>query len=123
MRAGFASVATGVVVGAFLAAYAQAAPTAKLSPNDIQATFFNGQPFTASTPSNLRFKMTFTPDGKMKREPIGGGSRGEGTWKLSKDGFCTTWKGSKDNCFTVVNAGTNQWSVLRGSTVMATWSK
>ena len=106
-----------------LAAPALAAPAAKLSPTDIQATFFNGQPFTASTPSNLKFKMIFTADGKMKRQPIGGGSKGEGTWKLSKDGFCSTWKGSKDNCFTVVSAGDNQWSVLKGSTIMATWSK
>ncbi len=45
--------------------------------------------------------MTFTADGKMKRQPIGSGNKGEGTWKLSKDGFCSTWKGAKDNCFTV----------------------
>lgn len=123
MRAGFASLVAGGVLGVLLAGPALAAPAAKLSPADIQATFFNGQPFTASTPSNLKFKMIFTADGKMKRQPIGGGSNGEGTWKLSKDGFCSTWKGSKDNCFTVVNAGDNQWSVLKGSTIMATWSK
>ena len=123
MRAGFAGLVAGGVLGVLLAAPALAAPAAKLSPTDIQATFFNGQPFTASTPSNLKFKMIFTADGKMKRQPIGGGSRGEGTWKLSKDGFCSTWKGSKDNCFTVVSAGDNQWSVLKGSTIMATWSK
>jgi ABC-type sugar transport system substrate-binding protein len=123
MRAGFASLVAGSVLGALLAAPALAAPAAKLSPTDIQATFFNGQPFTASTPSNLKFKMIFTADGKMKRQPIGGGSKGEGTRKLSKDGFCSTWKGSKDNCFTVVSAGDNQWSVLKGSTIMATWSK
>lgn len=123
MRAGFAGLVAGVVLGVLLAAPALAAPAAKLSPTDIQSTFFNGQAFTASTPSNLKFKMIFTADGKMKRQPIGGGSKGEGTWKLSKDGFCSTWKGSKDNCFTVVSAGDNQWSVLKGSTIMATWSK
>jgi hypothetical protein len=123
MRAGFAGLVAGGVLGVLLAAPALAAPAAKLSPTDIQATFFNGQAFTASTPSNLKFKMIFTADGKMKRQPIGGGSKGEGTWKLSKDGFCSTWKGSKDNCFTVVSAGDNQWSVLKGSTIMATWSK
>jgi hypothetical protein len=123
MRADSASVAAGGVLAVFLAASAFAAPVVKLSPGDVQATFFNGQTFTASTPSNLKFKMTFTADGKMKREPVGGGSKGEGTWKLSKDGFCTAWKGAKDNCFTVVSAGANQWSVLRGSTIMATWSK
>jgi hypothetical protein len=123
MRADIASVVTASALGVLLTASAFAAPAAKLSPSDIQATFFNGQPFTASTPSNLKFKMTFTPDGKMKRVPIGTGSRGEGTWKLSKEGFCTMWKGSKDRCFTVVSAGDNKWSVLQGSTIMATWSK
>ena len=100
-----------------------AAQVAKLSPTDIQSTFFNGQPFTAATPSNLKFKMTFTADGKMKRTPVGAGSKGEGTWQLSKDGFCTTWGGSKPSCFTIVAAGDNKWSVLKGSTMLATWSK
>jgi hypothetical protein len=96
----------------------------KLAPSDIQSTFFNGQPFTASTPSNLKFKMTFTADGKMKRQPVGTGAKGEGTWKLSKDGFCTTWNGSTlSNCFTVVSAGDNKWSVLKGSTTLAVWTK
>jgi hypothetical protein len=127
MRAVIARVLTGTTIGivfaAWFTAWAFAASPAKLSPNDIQTTFFNGQPFTAQTPSNLKFKMTFTADGNMKRVPFGKGSRGEGTWKLSKEGFCTTWKGSKDRCFTVVSAGNNKWSVLQGSTIMATWSK
>jgi len=124
MRAALAGVVTGCLLGALLAGVAIAAPPGKLSPNDIQATFFNGRPFTAATPSNLKFKMIFTADGKMKREPIGGGgARGEGTWTLSKDGFCTAWKGGKEGCFTVVSAGDNKWSVLKGSTIMATWSK
>jgi hypothetical protein len=96
----------------------------KLAPSDIQSTFFNGQPFTASTMTNLKFKMTFTADGKMKRQPIGTGAKGEGTWKLSKDGFCTTWSGSTlSNCFTLVNTGDNKWSVLKGSTTLAVWTK
>ena len=123
MRAVATGVVTGIVFVTLLTGVASAAPPAKLSPNDIQATFFNGRPFTAATPSNLKFKMTFTADGKMKREPIGGGARGEGTWALSKDGFCTTWKGAKESCFTVVAVGDNKWTVLRGSTIMATWSK
>jgi hypothetical protein len=100
-----------------------AAPPSKLSPSAIQTAFFNGQPFTAATPSNLRFKMTFTADGKMKREPLGNGYKGDGTWKLSKDGFCTAWKGAHETCFTVVNVGDNKWSVLKGATIMATWTK
>jgi hypothetical protein len=115
---------SAVLVTSAVAAPAPAKPAAsKLSPTDIQSTFFDGKPFTATTPSNLKFKMTFMADGKMKRQPVGTGSRGEGTWKLSKDGFCTSWKGGKDSCFTVVSAGDNKWSVLKGSTIMATWSK
>jgi len=117
------ALSTALAISA-VAAPAPAKPAAtKLSPADIQSTFFDGKPFTATTPSNLKFKMTFTADGKMKRQPIGTGSRGEGTWKLSKDGFCTMWKGGREGCFTVVGAGDNKWSVLKGSTIMATWSK
>jgi hypothetical protein len=117
-------------LGVALTTAAVAAPPAakppasvKLAPADIQSTFFDGKPFTATTPSSLKFKMTFTADGKMKRQPIGTGNRGEGTWKLSEKGFCTSWKGGKDSCFTVAAAGDNKWSVLKGSTIMATWSK
>jgi len=124
MDARIASVIGGAALLFLAAPLFTAAAAAKLAPKDIQTTFFNGQPFTAATNSNVKFKMTFTADGKMSRVPAGGGgAKSEGTWTLSKDGFCTTWKGAGANCFTVVNAGTNKWSVLKGSTIMATWSK
>jgi hypothetical protein len=118
---------TSALVSSALVTSALAAPPAtKLAPEAIQSTFFTGQPFTAATNSNVKFKMTFMADGKMTRAPAsggGGGARGEGIWKLSKDGFCTTWKNAGANCFVVVSAGDNKWSVLKGSTIMATWSK
>jgi len=118
------SLIAAVVSAAVLVTSLAAAPAAKLSPEEIKATFFNGQPFTAATTSNVKFKMTFSADGKMKREPVGGGgAKGEGTWKLSKDGFCTMWKGAVGNCYTVAGSGDNKWSVLKGSTIMAVWSK
>jgi hypothetical protein len=96
----------------------------KLAPKDIQATFFNGQPFTASTTSKVKFQMVFTPDGKATRAPAGkGGVKGEGTWKLSDNGFCTTWSGNKPNCYTLVDAGNNKWSVMKGTALLAIWSK
>ncbi len=102
-----------------------AAPSAApLSPSDIQTTFFTGTPFTASASANLKYKMVFAADGKMTREPIGtGGSKAEGTWKLSKQGFCSTWKGSKASCFRVLPAGDNKWSIVKGTSKVATWSK
>ena len=104
MRAHIASVVTSIALVVILVAPALAAPGAKLAPDDIQTTFFNGQPFVAATTSNVKFKMTFSADGKMKREPASG-------------------NGAKANCFTIVSAGESKWSVLKGSTIMATWSK
>ena len=119
-----AGTALSAALTSAVAAPAPAKPAAtKLAPADIQNTFFDGKPFTATTPSNLKFKMTFTADGKMKRQPIGTGSRGEGTWKLSKEGFCTQWKGSASNCYTIVNVDKNKWSVVKGAATVAVWSK
>ena len=123
-RVGTASAITSFAAAAIFATSLAAAPAAKLTPEQVQSTFFNGQPFTASTNSNVKFKMTFSADGKMKREPSSGnGYKGEGTWKLSKDGFCTTWTGAALKCFTIVSSGDNKWSVMKGSTMIATWSK
>jgi len=96
----------------------------RMAPSDIQATFFNGKSFTASTTSGTQFKMTFTPDGKMNRQPSGKvGKKSSGTWKLDESGFCTTWKGAGTNCYTVVPSGKNKWSIQKGSTAVAVWSK
>jgi hypothetical protein len=112
------------VAGVAVVAAIAPALAAVMAPAEIQATFFNGQPFTSSTPSNVKFKMVFSADGKMTREPLAAsGAKGEGTWKLTKEGFCTTWKGAKANCFRVLTAGDNKWSVMKGTTVVATWSK
>ena len=124
MRARIAGFAVAGVVAAFTVGPVFGAPPVKLSPSDIQTALFNGQPFTAATPSaGAKFRMTFFPDGKIKRQPIGSGKKAEGTWKLSNDGFCRTWKGGKEECFTVAPAGARKWSVMKGSTVLATWSK
>ena len=96
----------------------------KLTPAEIQSTFFSGEPFTAATPSGVKFKMTFSADGKAKRVPAGkGGAKSDGDWKLDDAGYCTTWKGGKPNCFTVVPNGQNKWSVMKGAAVIAVWSK
>jgi hypothetical protein len=112
-----------ILAGAVVVTATQWVSAAALAPADIQTTFFNGQPFTAAT-TNIKYKMVFTADGKMTREPIGsGGAKNEGTWKPSKEGFCTTWKGSKANCYRIESAGENKWSVKKGASVVATWSK
>jgi hypothetical protein len=118
------AVTMGLATCALLAGAVTGFAATRLAPNEIQASFFNGQEFTAATTSNIKFKMVFTPDGKVTREPVGkSGIKGEGTWKLSKDGFCTTWKGSKPNCYSLVSTGENKWSVMKGTAAMGTWQK
>ncbi len=119
MRLLTASLAAGLLLGATeLSRAGDLVP-----PKEIQATFFNGQPFTASTPANIKYTMTATPDGKITREPVGkSGVKGDGTWKLSRDGFCTAWKGSKSNCFRLIT-GDKKWSVMSGTTAVAYWTK
>jgi hypothetical protein len=120
MRAAIMAVAAGVLVAGVASGFA----AERMKPDDIKATFFTGQPFTASTPSSVKFTMVFMADGNVTRTPVGkSGAKGEGTWKLNRDGYCTTWKGSKASCFTVIPSGENKWSVMQGTTIKASWSK
>jgi hypothetical protein len=117
-------VAAGVVTAAVVMGGATALAVERLKPEEIKATFFTGQPFTASTPANVKYTMVFTTDGNVTRTPVGkSGAKGEGTWKLSRDGYCTTWKGNKSTCFTVIPSGDNKWSVMQGASIKASWSK
>ena len=114
---------TGICCAALALAGGATAAT-KLTSAEVKATFFDGQPFTASTPSGVKFKMVFTSDGKVSRAPIGkAGAKGEGTWKLDQEGFCTSWKGQVPNCFIVLASGTNKWSIMKSSSLVAVWSK
>ena len=116
MRATLAVAATVLIAGAAFAAQS--------SRQEIKSEFFDGKPFTAATTSGTKFKMTFTTDGKVVREPQDkAGQKGEGSWKLSKDGFCTTWQGNTATCYTLVNVEKNKWSVVKGATTVAVWSK
>jgi hypothetical protein len=99
-----------------------------MAPADIRTTFFNGQPFTATSPSGTKFTMIFTPDGKMTREPLEqSGTKSAGKWKMNAKGFCTAWGHAAPTCFTVVPSGENKWIVQKTATTIATtvavWSK
>ena len=110
---------TAAVVAVLLVA-STAFAAEPMAPGDIRATFFNGQPFTASTPSGAtQFKMTFTPDGPLAQS----GYKNNGTWKLDAKGFCTTWQHAKRTCFTVIPYDDNKWSVQKGANEVATWTK
>ncbi len=101
-----------------------------LSGEAIKALFFNGKPFVATSTTRQRFTMVFTPDGKATREPLS--KTGEttekvqGTWKIVKEGFCTSWKqGAPANCYRLVpnTSVDNRWSVMKGAVTIASWTK
>src|SRR4051794_37184738 len=93
------AVIAGAVVALVGTGLATAARFGRLTPKVTEETFSPGPPFTAARLANVKFKMVFKAEGTRTREPAGkGGAKSEGTWKLSTDGFCTTWKGSKENC-------------------------
>ena len=122
MRPGSLSVLVLLLLGS--AAHA-AAP---MTPDDIKTTFFNGEPFTAASPSGAKFKMTFTPDGKSTREALDpSDKKTTGTWKLNARGFCTTWGRAKPNCFTIIPSSENKWLIQKIATTIAVtvavWSK
>ncbi len=99
-----------------------------MAPNDIKATFFNGQPFNAVSPSGTKFTMTFTPNGKMTRQALAQpGKTNVGIWKLNAKGFCTSWEHAGSNCFTLIPSGENKWLVQKTGTTITTtiavWSK
>jgi hypothetical protein len=122
MRARIGAIA--ILASAVLLGTTSGHAATRLTPAEIQAAFFTGQPFTASTPSGVKFKMVFTADGKVTREPVGKtGAKGEGNWKLDTTGFCTTWKNQKPNCYEVLANGPNKWSIMKTSNLVAVWSK
>ena len=116
--------ATATLAFALLTSITTAHAATRLTPAEIQTAFFTGQPFTASTPSGVKFKMVFAADGNVTREPVGKtGAKGEGTWKLDKTGFCTAWKNQQPNCYEVLANGANKWSIMKASSLVAVWSK
>src|SRR5262245_65122832 len=61
----------GVAAGALLLSSAAGLAAPKLAPKEIQHTFFPGQASTSSTPSHIKLRLVFTPDGKIPRNPAG----------------------------------------------------
>jgi hypothetical protein len=120
--------AISLVIAVLVLKTSAAVAAQPMTPNDIKATFFNGQPFNASSLSGIKFTMTFTPDGKMTRKALAqSGATNAGIWKLNAKGFCTSWEHAGSNCFTIVPGGENKWLVQKTATTITTtiavWSK
>ena len=78
-----------------------AAANATLSPDEIKAAFGTGKPFTATSASGTKiFSFTFNPDGTALE--VQKGNKGiSGKWRVSSNGYCTTWGTGVEHCYTV----------------------
>ena len=81
---GFLTPGTLLVLLAAGAAHAQPAPVA---PAEIRDQW-TGRTLAGRTPTGAAVAMTFGADGKAT---LSGAASDAGTWRVSDDGYCTTW--------------------------------
>lgn len=94
-----------------------------LTPAEIMATFATGVPFTATAPSGKVFMITLKPDGTAQNVPKGKKKGKTGKWRLSDDGYCTSWEKTAENCYKIRQIGTTYEVVTPGDVTVAHWSK
>jgi hypothetical protein len=85
-------------------AHAQDGP---VSGKEIQDTWV-GKNLTGTTANGARASLRLEPDGKATVSA--GNTSDMGTWRISENGYCTTWttiRAGQERCFTVVRAGTS----------------
>ena len=96
----------------------------KMTGDAIKAAWFDGKPFTATAPDGTAFRMTYTPDGKAVKAPVGkkGGSV-PGFWRAIAEGYCVRWTGAvREKCFNVRKEG--DVTVVRfGQQIVANWAR
>ena len=100
----------------------QALAATTLTPAEIQATFETGKPFSSSTPSGTSYTIVLNSDGSASRTPRRSKVAITGRWRLSKEGYCSTWGKSQENCYRM-EKDTGRYKVLdRSGSTVAYWT-
>jgi uncharacterized protein with FMN-binding domain len=101
--------ATGLTTAAIILMAGAASATAAsgpLSPKEIQSTFGTGKPFSATSASGRStYWFTFNSDGSALAVPKGRTTGASGAWRVSSDGYCSTWNGGSEHCYTIDKNG------------------
>jgi hypothetical protein len=100
-----------------------AAASNNLSPQDIKNTFGTGTSFTATSSAGTTYLMVLKPDGTASRTPKKGTAPVVGSWRLSDDGYCSTWGKNPENCYTIQQSGTTYTVLDKKGGVAAHWRK
>ncbi len=95
-----------------------------LTPDQIKTTFGTGSPIHGvAMPGGRRYSLTLGTDGTATMTMLNDKSVQTGTWKVSKDGYCSKWGSKTEHCYTVQPNG-KQFDVLNhAGTVIARWTK
>jgi hypothetical protein len=94
---------TAYFAAAFVPAYAQEQP---VTPKEIQDAWV-AKVLIGTTANGAPATLTLQPDGTAS--VAAGSTTDVGTWRLSDQGYCTTWKNirsGQERCFTVRRVGT-----------------
>lgn len=99
----------------------------KLTGDQIKQTWFNGQPFVATGPDGIAYRMVFTEDGKSTRVAVAAKKpkATAGFWRVIAEGYCSRWAGSnREKCFNVRKSPDGSETVVRfGQQIAATWKR
>ena len=101
-----------------------AAAATNLTPDAIKTQFGTGKPIHGvAVPGGRRYTLTLSADGKAVMTFLNDKSEKDGTWRVSKTGYCSKWGSNPEHCYTIQQNG-NAYDVLNHSgTVIAHWTK
>ena len=99
-----------------------ATPPNLLTPDQIKTLFGTGKAFTATSASGIKtYSFTFNSDGTAL-ELLKGAKKGvSGKWRVSDNGYCTSWGGGTEHCYTV-DKGAKSYEVRDlGGNLISNW--
>lgn len=109
-----------MVVSTTLSAVAANPPP--LTPDQIKALFGTGKPFTATSASGTKtYTFTFNPDGSALEVQKGAKKGVTGKWRVDDKGYCTTWNGGTEHCYTVDKGATSYEVRDAGGNLISNW--
>jgi hypothetical protein len=94
-----------------------------LTPDEIKTNFATGVPFTAESAGGTKKMLTLNPDGTAKVVSKGKKAGQAGTWRVSSDGYCSTWGKGTENCYLIKRVGKTFEVLTAKKVLIARWSK
>ena len=95
-----------VVVFALVAASYAVCQEAAITPKEIQDQWV-GKTLVGTSANGGKVTLMLRSDGSAE---LSGTANDSGTWRVSENGYCTTWKrirAGQERCFTARRSGTN----------------